>query len=155
MSRAFHSAFNKFTFHYRLCGVEGATLERRAISLSASVAPKHSTNTQMNTLDTTLKISKAFKEHRDKVLAASGNTRFAEKEQLEMIKFLVDLLVNDPDIASEGYGEYAVDDKPGTGIAPFVQAVSNASAFAQLLEKKGKIIRAKKGIGGAKSAMAD
>lgn len=98
----------------------------------------------MKTEDVKIKVLAAFKAKRDEVIAANGHTKFAESEQLAVIEALVDLLVNDADVAAEGYG----------AIAPAIAAVSNASAYAQLLEKSGKITRSKKGSGGAKSAFA-
>ncbi len=136
------------TFHSCPCGLQAGEKSEANHALACYTTRKSKKERQKNMPKTTeevkLHVLASFKAKRDEVIAANGNTRFAEKEQLEVIEHLVELLVNDEDVAAEGY----------SAIAPFVAAVSNASAFAQLLEKSGKIHRAKKGTGGVKATMA-
>ena len=87
----------------------------------------------------------AFKAARDTAIAKNGHTKFAEAEQMAVIEAMFDFAANDAEASAEGFDS----------IAPFVKAVANASAFAQLLEKNGKITRAKKGTGGSKAGFAD
>ena len=87
---------------------------------------------------------KVFKAARDGAIAGNGYAKFAEAEQMAVIEAMVDFLVNDEEALTEGFD----------AIRPSIQAVSNASAFAKLLEKKGKIVRAKKGSGGSKAGFA-
>ena len=94
----------------------------------------------MNTLNE--KAKAAFLTARDKAITKNGNTKFAEAEQMEVIEAMVEFLVNDEEAAAEGFDS----------IRPFIQSVANASAYAQLLDKHGKITRATRGSGGSKAA---
>lgn len=105
------------------------------------------TNTPVETPAATLaqRAEKAFKDARDAAIAKNGFTKFAEAEQLRVFEAMVEFLTNDEEALTEGFD----------AIRPYVQAVANASAFAQLLEKNGKITRAKKGTGGSKAGFAN
>ncbi len=94
----------------------------------------------MSTLNEKAKL--AFITARDKAIAKNGFTKFAEAEQLEVIEAMVDFMLNDEEAQVEGFDS----------IRPFIQAVANASAYAQLLDKHGKIKRAARGTGGSKAA---
>ncbi len=88
----------------------------------------------------------AFKAKRQAVLAKTSFTKFGEAEQLALIEFLVDFLVNDEEASAEGFDAIRLP----------MAAISNASAYAQKLEKAGIIARSKKGTvgGNAKDAFA-
>lgn len=91
------------------------------------------------------KVHDHFIVARDKALAANSHTRFGETEQAAVVEAMVDLLVNDADVAAEGYDAIRLP----------IAAVLNASAFAQKLEANGKITRQKKGKTTAKGSFAE
>lgn len=93
----------------------------------------------MSTLNEKAKL--AFITARDKAIAKNGHSKFAEAEQMEVIEAMVDFMQNDEEAQVEGFDS----------IRPFIQAVANASAYAQLLDKHGKIKRAQRGSGGSKA----
>lgn len=86
---------------------------------------------------------KAFKDARDRAIAKTNFSKFAEAEQMQVIEAMFDFAASDEEAAAEGFDS----------IRPYIHAVANASAYAQLLEKHGKLPnRAKKGTGGSKAA---
>ncbi len=85
---------------------------------------------------------KAFKTARNAAIAKNGFTKFAEAEQMAVIEAMVDFMQSDEEAELEGFD----------AIRPFIQAVANASAYAQLLDKHGKITRATRGSGGSKAS---
>ena len=87
------------------------------------------------------KAKAAFIAARDNAIAKNGATKFAEAEQMAVFEAMVEFLVNDEEASAEGFDS----------IRPFIQAVANASAYAQLLDKHGKIKRAQRGSGGSKA----
>lgn len=70
-------------------------------------------------------IHEEFKGLVRKTVAANGNTRFGEKESLDVIEGLVDILTNDEEAGNEGFDS----------IREHIRLVVNPSAFAQRLEK--------------------
>lgn len=82
-----------------------------------------------------------FKRLRNEALTKNGHTKFAETEQMHVIIGLINWMTSDDEASAEGTDSIAV----------LVQAVANASAYAQLLDKHGVITRAARGSGGSKA----